>query len=245
MEDDGEGEVISDIPFSLAYGGLLLLNHTWLRLKAWPSLWRSVVPMVCTAPPVLTLVLHCNSLEITGAGKSTLLKAINRHQIENFPEDLTTFYVEHDIDGVDADVTVIDFVLNDKFVQGVGADKARIDALLTETGFDNVRRLQTVGALSGGWKMRLALARALICGADILCLDEPTNHLDASSVQWLQDYLISQASVTVLLVSHDSGFLDTVCTDIIHYESKATGLLPRQLSQVCCFGMFHVSTIMN
>ena len=57
---------------------------------------------------------------------------------------------------------------------------------MTETGFDEVRRTQTVGSLSGGWKMRLAIARAMICNADILLLDEPTNHLDQMSVRWLE-----------------------------------------------------------
>lgn len=67
---------------------------------------------------------------------------------------------------------------------------------------------------------RLALARAMICRADLLLLDEPTNHLDRRSVEWLQDYLLAQKDVTVMVVSHDSGFLDAICTDIIHYETK-------------------------
>lgn len=68
--------------------------------------------------------------------------------------------------------------------------------------------------------MKLELARAMLMKADILLLDEPTNHLDVSNVKWLQDYLVTHTDITSLIVSHDSGFLDTVCTDIIHYESK-------------------------
>ncbi len=58
----------------------------------------------------------------------------------------------------------------------------------------------------------------MLMDADIMLLDEPTNHLDVTNVAWLQDYLVSLTHVTTMVVSHDSGFLDTVCTDIIHYE---------------------------
>jgi elongation factor 3 len=147
VEEIDEGEELTNISFSLAYGGLLLLNHTVLRLI------RGRRYGVCGA---------------NGAGKSTLLKAINRHQIENWPGNLTTFYVEHDIDGVESEVSVRDFLINDRYVKGVNASVARIDTVLAETGFDETRRQQSVPALSGGWKMRLALARAMVCQADIL-----------------------------------------------------------------------------
>ena len=77
-----------------------------------------------------------------------------------------------------------------------------------------------VVALSGGWKMKLALARAILMKADILLLDEPTNHLDVKNVAWLEEYLYSQNTVSSMIVSHDSGFLDRVCTHIIHYETR-------------------------
>ena len=77
-----------------------------------------------------------------------------------------------------------------------------------------------VVALSGGWKMKLALARAILMKADILLLDEPTNHLDVKNVAWLEEYLCSQNTVSSMIVSHDSGFLDRVCTHIIHYEDN-------------------------
>lgn len=197
--DDADGEVLTNIPFSLAYGGLLLLNHTVLRLI------RGHRYGICGA---------------NGTGKSTLLKAVNRHQIENFPSHLSTFYVEHDIDGAETAASCYEFMLNDEHVKKAGATPERISKLFKECGFDDERMALGVTMLSGGWKMRLALARAMICGADILLLDEPTNHLDVQSVAWLQDYLKAQTHVTVMVVSHDSGFLDTICTDIIHYENK-------------------------
>ena len=67
--------------------------------------------------------------------------------------------------------------------------------------------------------MKLSLARAMLLEAGLLLLDEPTNHMDTTNVAWLQNYLLS-CGITVITVSHDSGFLDTVCTGIIHYENK-------------------------
>ena len=63
-------------------------------------------------------------------------------------------------------------------------------------------------------------ARAMLMKADIMLLDEPTNHLDVKNVAWLEGYLVSLTNVTSMIVSHDSGFLDHVCTDIIHYEDR-------------------------
>jgi elongation factor 3 len=63
-------------------------------------------------------------------------------------------------------------------------------------------------------------ARAMLMRADVLLLDEPTNHLDVTNVAWLEQYLNSMPDVSSMIVSHDSGFLDNVCTDIIHYESR-------------------------
>ena len=66
----------------------------------------------------------------------------------------------------------------------------------------------------------LAAARAMLMRADIMLLDEPTNHLDVTNVAWLEKYLTGLDNVTSMIVSHDSGFLDNVCTDIIHYEDR-------------------------
>jgi elongation factor 3 len=81
-------------------------------------------------------------------------------------------------------------------------------------------QVRPVGALSGGWKMKLALSRAILQKADILLLDEPTNHLDVANVKWLMDYLMAMTSISSMIVSHDSNFLETVCTHIIHYENR-------------------------
>jgi elongation factor 3 len=126
--------------------------------------------------------------------------------------------VEHSLQGEDTSLSVLDFVASDKSLKDVPRSKIR-DQLLG-VGFDDARQADIVGGLSGGWKMKLELARAMLYNADLLLLDEPTNHLDRASVLWLEKWLIAQKNVTCLIVSHDSGFLDHVTTDIIHYESK-------------------------
>lgn len=90
---------------------------------------------------------------------------------------------------------------------------ARAARLLNGLGFSEAQMRTPVTAFSGGWRMRLNLAQALMCRSDILLLDEPTNHLDLDAVLWLQGWLQAYAG-TVLLISHDRDFLD-ICVDHI------------------------------
>lgn len=195
---DGEIEIVNT-DFSLAYGGMLLLSHTNLRL----------------------LKGHRYGLcGRNGAGKSTLMRSIANGKLEGFPSQdvLRTCFVEHN-QGEDADISILEFVSKDPTIAKEGQE--RISQVLEEVGFTagpEGRQSEKVGTLSGGWKMKLALARAMLLRADVLLLDEPTNHLDVANVKWLQEYLKSHTEITSLIVSHDSGFLDEVCTDIYHYE---------------------------
>ena len=192
-DEEDEGEDLCNCEFSLAYGAKILLNKTQLRLK------RGRRYGLCGP---------------NGAGKSTLMRAIANGQVDGFPtqEECRTVYVEHDIDGSKADVPVVDFV----FEGNVGTKEAII-AKLKEFGFSDEMIQMPIASLSGGWKMKLALARAVLKNADILLLDEPTNHLDTVNVAWLVNYL-NTCGITSIIVSHDSGFLDNVCEYIIHYE---------------------------
>jgi elongation factor 3 len=148
------------------------------------------------------------------------MKAIANDQIEGFPspDELRCIYMEHDIDGCHADTSSIDFVVENELLQKMGVGRDEVDQMLTSVGFTDELKYKAVGSLSGGWKMKLALSRAMLQKADILLLDEPTNHLDVANVAWLKSYLISLKDVTSIMVSHDSGFLDDCCTDILHYE---------------------------
>ncbi|KAK8864159.1 hypothetical protein IAR55_001405 [Kwoniella newhampshirensis] len=200
VEDDGsEGQLLCDIQFSLAYGGLLLLNHTNLKLR------RGRRYGICAA---------------NGAGKSTLMKAIRDGKVEGFPpqDELRTLMVEHALQGEDTSIAIIDFISADPRL--ASKKREEVAAMLLSVGFSDEKQHDPVASLSGGWKMKLELARAMLIGADILLLDEPTNHLDVQTVAWLEDYVCNLKDITCMVVSHDSGFLDNVCTDIIHYEEK-------------------------
>jgi ATP-binding cassette subfamily F protein 3 len=101
-------------------------------------------------------------------------------------------------------------------IGGYGAT-SRAARLLDGLGFKASQIQQPVSAFSGGWRMRLNLAQALMCRSDILLLDEPTNHLDLDAVLWLQDWLQHYAG-TLLLISHDRDFLDSIVDHIVHIE---------------------------
>ncbi|RSH81523.1 hypothetical protein EHS25_006145 [Saitozyma podzolica] len=210
-EDDGsEGQLLCDIQFSLAYGGLLLLNHTNLKLR------RGRRYGICAG---------------NGAGKSTLMKAIRDGKVEGFPsqDELRCLMVEHALQGEDTSMTIVDFVASDPKLKD--RKREEIAAMLLSVGFSEEKQRDPVASLSGGWKMKLELARAMLIGADILLLDEPTNHLDVQTVGWLEQYLCDLSEITCLIVSHDSGFLDNVCTDIMHYEDKKIVYYPGNLSK--------------
>lgn len=106
-------------------------------------------------------------------------------------------------------------------LQFVEADKAESTAsvILTGLGFSPAQQMQPTKIFSGGWRMRIALARALFCKPDILLCDEPTNHMDLVAVVWFEKYLQKWPN-TLLVVSHDRDFLDEVCTDIIHMHNE-------------------------
>ncbi|KAF2458231.1 P-loop containing nucleoside triphosphate hydrolase protein [Lineolata rhizophorae] len=199
-EEDGEVEIVN-ADFSLGYGGMLLLSHTNLRL----------------------LKGHRYGLcGRNGCGKSTLMRSIAEGKLEGFPPQdvVKTCFVEHN-QGEDADLSILEYISKDPRFANESVE--RISSVLEEVGFTsgpNGKQSEKVGSLSGGWKMKLALARAMLMRADVFLLDEPTNHLDVANVKWLEEYLKKHTEITSLIVSHDSAFLDEVCTDIYHYEGK-------------------------
>lgn len=97
--------------------------------------------------------------------------------------------------------------------------QARAAALLHGLGFTQIQLTQPVKSFSGGWRMRLNLAQALLCPSDLLLLDEPTNHLDLDAVIWLERWLV-QYQGTLVLISHDRDFLDPIVNKILHIENQ-------------------------
>ncbi|KNX50199.2 elongation factor 3 [Cryptococcus deuterogattii R265] len=208
--DEEEGEDLCNIEqFNLAYGAKILLHHANMRLK------RGHRYGLCGR---------------NGSGKSTLMNAIINNQVEGFPppSEVRTFYVQHDIDGSEAEISILDWVLGDKRLL---ATPEEIKSTLESVGFDEVKQKNSIGSLSGGWKMKLALARAILFKADILLLDEPTNHLDVLNVDWLINYLTSLTRCTSIIVSHDSDFLNRTVTDVLHLNNFKLKRYPGNLEE--------------
>ncbi|CAK4081420.1 unnamed protein product [Aphanomyces euteiches] len=210
LGDDREVSVdpndVCDIDFSLAFGGKILLRNARLRL---------------------TRGHRYGLIGKNGVGKTTLMRNIANHTIEGLPTHLRTIYVQHE-DVVPDKGSMLESLCADPIV--AHNDRQTVIDTLTGVGFTHGHMDGTIAALSGGWRMKLSLCRAMLYNADVLLLDEPTNHLDVHAVAWLVGYLNSLENMTVLLVSHDTGFLDNVCTDVLHYEQKQLVLYPGSLS---------------
>ncbi len=101
------------------------------------------------------------------------------------------------------------------------SDKAesKASAILNGLGFSPTQQQAATSTFSGGWRMRLALARALFCRPDLLLADEVTNYLDFPAVVWLEKYF-QNWTATLFVVSHDRSFLESVCTDILHMHNN-------------------------
>ncbi|XVF47264.1 hypothetical protein PTKIN_Ptkin03bG0095400 [Pterospermum kingtungense] len=100
-------------------------------------------------------------------------------------------------------------------ILGSDAAEAQASKILAGLGFTKEMQVRPTRSFSGGWRMRISLARALFVQPTLLLLDEPTNHLDLRAVLWLEEYLFRWKK-TLVVVSHDRDFLNTVCTEIIH-----------------------------
>ncbi|KAK5075816.1 translational elongation factor EF-1 alpha [Exophiala xenobiotica] len=196
--DEEEGVDLCNCTFNLAYGAKILLNQTHLRLKKGQ---------------------RYGLLGPNGSGKTTLMRAINNEQVEGFPKqsEVKTVFVEHDLDAADTELTVIGWTKMKLEQVGLDTSIDEIKRQLLEFGFQEDQLEGPITSLSGGWKMKLALARAVFEAPDILLLDEPTNHLDVKNVAWLEDYL-KTSPCTSIIISHDSKFLNNVIQHVIHYE---------------------------
>jgi elongation factor 3 len=161
------------------------------------------------------------------------MRSISEGQIEGFPPptELRTVFVEADILGELSHLTCTEYVLADPRIQSDGITAEQVRQALTTNHFTTKMLDDGVSTLSGGWRMKLALSRAMLLKADILLMDEPTNHLDVMNVKWVKEYLLSLTHVTCIIVSHDSGLLDTVCSHIIQIENLKLHMHHGNLSQ--------------
>ena len=165
--------------------------------------------------------LHVDSGELSlQSGKSL---AFVEQEIENSASSALEFVLDGDVvlrqsekilAGAQHDAAWFAAQQRYESIDGYGAP-ARAAQLLNGLGFASDTLTRSVSSFSGGWRMRLNLARALMCRADLLLLDEPTNHLDLEAILWLEDYL-SRYPGSILLVSHDREFLNATVNRIAH-----------------------------
>merc|ERR1719353_2347612 len=201
QEDHDDLEVLCDCKFSLAYGNRVLLHNTALKLKK-GKCYGLIGP--------------------NGAGKSTLMRSIAADLVEGFPKEIRSVYVECDVSATDADKVCWEFIHADPMIQSMGKTKEEVIEMMRSCTFTDTLIFGPVGSLSGGWRMRLALSRAMLKEPELLLLDEPTNHVDVHGVAWLTKYIqdLSDKQISSMIVSHDTVFLDNVAQDCVHYEKN-------------------------
>jgi elongation factor 3 len=203
---DEDGEELCDCEFTLAYGTKILLHNTKLKLKKGKKY---------------------GLLGQNDCGKTTLMKAIADGSVDGFPpaSEVKTVFVEADIQGELSHLDCVNYVLEFPAIKNLGATEQQVRDILKQVGFTEGKSAgaggdcdDPISSLSGGWRMKLALARAMLQSADILLMDEPTNHLDVKNVKWVESYINSLKNTTVIMVSHDSGLLDNCCDYILQIE---------------------------
>jgi len=202
-DEEDDAEELCNCLFTLAYGTKILLHNTKMRL------------------------LRGKKYGLLGgndSGKTTLMRSIANNQVEGFPDsnDVRTVFVEADIQGEQSHLSCIEYVFVDPKIQALGCSREQVREMLANVGFvadGKAKPDHAVSTLSGGWRMKLALARAMLQKADILLMDEPTNHLDVINVAWVKKYLNSLTNVTAIIVSHDSGLLNDCCTHVLQIDN--------------------------
>jgi len=225
---DTDGVDLYKGEFGLAYGALTLLNTTRLQLKR-NRLYGLLGPNNC--------------------GKTTLMRAIENEQIEGFPkrDELKTIFVEHEIQErevgededrfpiLNIDLSGIDWVVdavNNVYNVTPPVTREQVATVMEEIGFGNSEkgtgkdRAADAGmkmtTYSGGWKVKMQLCAATLVKADLLMLDEPTGHLDVTNIAWIMDWLrnFMTSGGSVICTSHDTTFLNAMCTDIVDFQDR-------------------------
>ncbi|KAH6615268.1 P-loop containing nucleoside triphosphate hydrolase protein [Boeremia exigua] len=227
--------ILTDASLTLAYGrryGLVGQNGIGKS-----TLLRALARREVSIPTHIS-ILHVEQ-EITGDDTPALQAVLDadvwrKHLLreqEKITQELNVLEAERasladtsaDAERLDKQREGLDTTLSDVHskLAEMESDKAepRAASILAGLGFSTERQQFATKTFSGGWRMRLALARALFCEPDLLLLDEPSNMLDVPSITFLANYLQDYPS-TVLVVSHDRAFLNEVATDIIHQHSE-------------------------
>ncbi|CAN6338278.1 unnamed protein product [Urochloa humidicola] len=186
-------------------------------------------------------------LGLNGCGKSTLLTAIGCRELP-IPEHMDIYHLSHEIEASDMSALqavvscdeervklekeaeilaaqddgggdALDRVYERLDAMDAGTAEKRAAEILFGLGFNKQMQAKKTKDFSGGWRMRIALARALFMNPTILLLDEPTNHLDLEACVWLEE-MLKKFDRILVVISHSQDFLNGVCTNIIHMQNK-------------------------
>ena len=231
---DDDAEVLCNCKFSLAYGTKILLNSAILKLKRGRA-YGLLGPNDCGKS---TLMKAIANEQVDGfPPRDEVLTVYVESDIQGDMVDLpVSEFVMCDSQiqsyfGEPGSKTKRDVHTGDMLYApdepALILDQAKYDAAekaiqatLSLIGFTTHMITGAATALSGGWRMKLALARAMIQKADIMLMDEPTNHLDVVNVAWVTDYICNLKGVTCIIVSHDATLLDKCCSYIINFEDN-------------------------
>eukprot|EP00746_Dinoflagellata_sp_MGD_P000632 gnl/MRDRNA2_/MRDRNA2_101137_c0_seq1.p1 gnl/MRDRNA2_/MRDRNA2_101137_c0~~gnl/MRDRNA2_/MRDRNA2_101137_c0_seq1.p1 ORF type:complete len:1172 (-),score=274.49 gnl/MRDRNA2_/MRDRNA2_101137_c0_seq1:70-3585(-) len=219
-EEEDDAEQLCNCEFTLAYGSKIVLRKTQMKLKRG---------------------YRYGLIGKSESGKTTLMRAIANAQVDGFPppSEVRTVFVEADILGEKSHLSCLEYVMDDPGIIALNITKDQVQKKLLEVGFSDGTEVAVgaanindpVSTLSGGWRMKLALSRAMLQDPDIILMDEPTNHLDVLNVKWVQDYLMGLKGVTAIFTSHDTKTLDKVCTHILHIADHKLSLHKGNLTE--------------
>ena len=198
VDEEENATKLCSCEFTLGYGSKVLLHKT--RLELYKGFKYGLIGS-------------------NNSGKSTLMKSMATRQLESFPQELKSVYVETDILGELSHLSLVEYILQDERLKEENLTKETVETALRNFNFTDQMLIGGVSTLSGGWRMKLALARAMMQNADILLMDEPSAHLDVMNVRWLLDYIKNLKDVTCIIVSQNAKLLDECCTHMIHIHN--------------------------
>nr|XP_003422505.1 LOW QUALITY PROTEIN: ATP-binding cassette sub-family F member 1 [Loxodonta africana] len=197
-------------------GGLVLVTLN-SPARARPPLLKHIANRALSIPPNIDVLL-CEQEVV--ADETPAVQAVLRADTKRLKLLEEERRLQGQLEqGDDAAAERLEKVYEELRATGAAAAEAKARRILAGLGFDPEMQNRPTQKFSGGWRMRVSLARALFMEPTLLMLDEPTNHLDLNAVIWLNNYLQGWRK-TLLIVSHDQGFLDDVCTDIIHLDAQ-------------------------